>query len=323
MSDNMTPSEEGNALSVNSGADALAALRQKETPETTEAEEQAEVESEEVEAEASEEVETDGEADETEESSEEADDESEPEEQESIEITLPSGDKITAEEAAKGYLRESDYTRKMQQGKSELQKLEAQTTEQLKTLDSLYQELSNLRPREPDWDKVAEEFGETEALKYQRNWDKQQKTYDAARRQIEQQKQHSLAQQQMQARDMLQSGQLIPEWASPENLGKGLEGVSKYLSGYGYPEELLAQIADPVAISIAEKARRYDELQSVKPEAKKAVKAKPKPLKPGSKTHVRTAQEQDKAKVINRFRQTKTLEDGMAAIQMLRKSAER
>lgn len=330
MSDNMTPSDEGNALSEHTGVDALASLRQTKAPA-----EEVEEESEEVEAEASEEVEeTDGEPDTSDESDVEDDGESDVEEAESqVEITLPSGDKITAEEAAKGYLRESDYTRKMQSGKAELQQkaaeLEAQVAERVKAVESLYRDLEMLAPQEPNWDKIADEYGETEALKYQRNWDKRQKTIEKARNEIQQNHQRAIQQAHYKAKDYLSKGELVSEWTSPEAVDKGLAEITEHCEkiGMGQVIDVINTLPDPSLVAFAISAlnahAKQRKLDGAKIEAKTAVKKKPKPLKPGARNQVKTGQDRDKTQAINKFRQTQTLEDGMAAMRMLRKSAER
>ena len=137
---------------------------------------------------------------------------------------------------------------------------------------------------------------------------------------MEQAQKQELAQAQSKAREALMGGELIPEWADSSKLDEGLDGVGKYLAKSGYPSEVLAMLADPIAISIAEKARRYDELQKIKPEAKRVVKSKPKVIKAGSKNTASKSQTDTKA-IVNRFRQTKSNEDGLAALAALRKSA--
>ena len=337
MSDTMTlPEAKGeNALSDAAGTDALAALRGKAEPETEqeEAEEETpEAESEEsVEASAEAEAEDteDGETDENDESSEADDGESESEEEESVTITLKDGSEITAEEAAKGYLRESDYTRKMQTGQKELKdqkaKHDAEHTEAMKALGGLYQKLSEFVPQEPDWEARIDEVGADQAMKEQTAWRKRDKALDAARSNIinEQQKQINKATEE--AAEILSSGELIPEWSDEKALNEGISRIEADVTSKGYDINLVANLPDgkvkAFAISLLEKARRYDELQASKTEVKKAVKKKPKPLKPGSKNQVQKATDRSKQAAVNRFRQTKTQEDGLAALGALRKAA--
>lgn len=325
MSETITSPQGENALSDRDGTSALAALRQKQPQEVEESEtEEPEAESE-VEEEGQDETpeaEGESEAEGEEESEESTDSEEDQSEDEPVSLELPNGEKITADEAVKGYLRHSDYTRKTQGLSQEKAKLDAEHAERLKAIEALYSDLTTFQPREPDWDKFAEQHGEEETLKAQRQWSKREKALNDARKQLTENQKRQQEQAQVKARETLQSGMLIPEWANSDKLDEGLTNVANYLVEQGYPEEALASLADPLAISIAEKARRYDALQKVKPEAKKAVRKKPKPLKAGSKTQVSTGQDRDKQKAINRFRQTKTLEDGKTALQKLRLAAE-
>lgn len=335
MSDTMTSGfVPENALSEHSGADALASLRQKQdapetedpAPELTEEETSGE-DTEDSDAAESEGDTTDSETDESDESIEADDDESEADDEESeVKITLKDGTEITGEEAAKGYLRESDYTRKMQQGRAELKdkqaELEAQHTEAMKALGNLYQELSTLRPREPDWSARVDEVGADQAMKEQQAWNRHNAALKKAQEELQNSQKQNLYKAQERAKEKLVSGELIPEWADTKAFNDGLSKVSDYLIEQGYDADILGQIADPVAISLAEKARRWDELQRVKPEAKKVAKKKPKPLKAGGRNQVPKGQDRDKQQAMNRFRQTKTQEDGLAALQRLRMSVE-
>ena len=321
MSDNMTSPNRGeNALSVTEGAATLASLREKLEP--SENEETAE----EIEAEAEpEEGEVEAQAD-GDESIAADDSESSDEGEESQDrITLPDGAEITVEEASKGYLRESDYTRKMQHGKAELkadrEAAEAQLTEQFKSVKALYDELAPLRQREPDWSALVDEVGADQAMKHQMAWNKSQSALNQVKVQTERHQKEQLSRAQVSAREVLQTGQIIPEWANGETLSKALPVVSKYLVGLGYPAEVLGQLADPMAIALAEKARRWDELQGVKQEAKRVVKSKPQVIKPGSRNQASNATNRGKSAALNRFQQTKTVEDGLSALAALRKVA--
>lgn len=310
MSDNMTPSEEGNALSIHDGADALAALKQPQATEEESTEETPDAEEVEVQEEGGE-----PEAQEAEAESEEA----EPEESES-QITLPDGTQITAQEAVKGYLREGDYTRKTQALRQKESQFEAQASEYVKRLNGVFQEVVSLLPQEPDWSSRVDEVGADQAFKEQQQWNARIKVLQNARAEIEQNEKATAARAQMKARETLLTGEFDKSWSDPKVLSKAMENVSEYLSGYGYEAGVLQSIADPNVAIIAEKARRYDELQKAKPEAKKLLKAKPKPLKPGGKS-MQTAKEKGEKQVLNRFHQTRTQEDGLAALSALRARA--
>lgn len=99
MSDNMTSEISENALSPRDGADALAALRKAHNPE----------------AEPAANPDPDAEGNLTavvdvEEPTDQSD--SEAEQEEVVSLTLPDGQRINADEAVKGYLRQSDYTKR-------------------------------------------------------------------------------------------------------------------------------------------------------------------------------------------------------------------
>lgn len=310
--DTITPVEQtGNALSVHDGADALAALRQpqeqtKESGEQTHDTDEPEVTEEGVEPEPQE---ADGESEESEE-----------EESGVVQITLPTGSKITADEAAKGYLRQDDYTRKTQALSQKESQFQAQSAEYVQRLQGVFKEVVSLLPPEPDWAARVDEVGSDQAMKEQIQWNKHQNVLAKARAEIQQQNQMAMAHAQIKAREALLAGEFEPAWKDPKALSSAMEGVSNYLSSYGYPSEVLTQLADPNIAVIAEKARRYDELQKAKPEAKKMLKDKPKPMKPGAKMQ-ETGRERDTKSAMNRFHQTKTQDDALSVLARLRQSA--
>lgn len=300
----------GEGLSTHDGADALASLRAPEKkPESAEQApppEEAEVEQQQEEPEP-----------------QEAQSESdEPEEQASelVQITLPDGAKITAEEAAKGYLRTADYTRKTQAQAERERQFQAQSAEYVNRLQGVFKQVVSLLPQEPDWAARVDEVGADQAFKEQQQWNTRQKILGQAQAEIEQSNRTAMAQAQIKARETLLAGEFDSSWKDPAKLSKAMEGVSEYLSTYGYGAELLTSLADPNIAVIAEKARRWDDLQKAKPVAMKVVKDKPKPLKPGAKSQ-ETSQERASNQVMNRFHQTKSQEDGMSALATLRARA--
>lgn len=298
------------ALSTHDGASALAGLRQKiENPESAEEHSPADEAEVEQEQENPEPQEADGESD------EQADEESHV-----VEITLPTGSKITADEAAKGYLRQDDYTRKTQALSQKESQFQAQSAEYVQRLQGVFREVVSLLPQEPDWAARVDEVGSDQAMKEQIQWNKHQNVLAKARAEIQQQNQMNMAHAQIKARETLLAGEFEPAWKDPKALSAAMEGVSNYLSSYGYAPEVLTQLADPNIAVIAEKARRYDELQKAKPEAKKMLKDKPKPMKPGSKQQ-ETSQERSSKSTLNRFHQTKSAEDGLAALASLRRTS--
>lgn len=306
--DTMTSGQPESALSIHDGANALAGLRQQQEKPEESAEESPQAE----EAEVTQEVEEP----EPQEAGSESEERTE-EESHVVEITLPNGSKINAEEAAKGYLRQDDYTRKTQALSQKESQFQAQATEYVKRLQGVFNEVVSMLPKEPDWAARVDEVGADQTFKEQQQWIARQKVLAQAQAEIEQQNKTAMAQAQIKARETLLAGEFDASWKDPKVLSQAMEKVSSYLSDYGYGAELLTSLADPNIAVIAEKARRYDELQKAKPEAKKALKDKPKPLKPGPKQQ-ETSHERSNKQVLNRFHQTKTPEDGMAALASLR-----
>lgn len=310
MADTITP-DSGNALSIDDGADALAALRQPEQKPEESGEQTTDTDEPEVEEEG-------GEPE-----PQEAESESEEQEEEEsgvVQITLPNGSKINADEAAKGYLRQDDYTRKTQAHSQKEREFQAQAAEYVQRLQGVFQEVVSMLPKEPDWAARVDEVGSDQAMKEQIQWNARQKVLAQARDEIQQQSKTAMAQAQIKARETLLAGEFDASWKDPAKLTKAMEGVSDYLSNYGYGAEVLTSLADPNIAIIAEKARRYDEGQKLKPELKKVLKDKPKPMKPGGKAQ-ETGKERDTKSAMNRFHQTKTQDDALSALAKLRMTA--
>lgn len=84
----------------------------------------------------------------------------------------------------------------------------------------------------------------------------------------------------------------IPEWKDQAKLQAGLGEIGEYLEGVGISRERIAQITDADSILIAQKAMRWDKLQSGKSDIKARVESAPKMAKPAA-TQDRSSQKSD------------------------------
>lgn len=309
MPDNMTDGTPSNALSVHDGVSALAELMKSaapkmDTPQIPPAGEQA------ADAEAdSTAVVTDEEPD--------APSESEPETEEVVQLTLPNGERINAEEAVKGYLRQSDYTKKTQQlSQIERQRQDEHTQyiERLRVLaDSMPQE------KEPDWLSLLDQIEPREVQKAQIMWKQRAETKAAAKAAIEYAERQQLEQAFQNTMEVIGSGEFEPKWRDPKARDVGLNQVVQYGQDLGLSrQDLNIALTTPAAIIALEKARRWDELQKAKPKAIKETVEKPKVFTPGAKPGGKNSVDPTKT-AINRLRQTNSNEDAIAALKSLRR----
>lgn len=194
---------------------------------------------------------------------------------------------VTLQELRDGFLRQSDYTRKQQELAQERQRLEAQfgeinnQREQYGSLlDQQRQQLEALIPQEPDWGALAAQSPET----YQRQraaWDQLQgqlnKVKDEQKR-VNEERQQTFQSQMAQYLQREQQALLSAkaELADPEKRQAFFTDVATYAqNNYGFSPQELQMVNDHRLWLIAEKARKYDELQSGGQAKKGGVKSIP------------------------------------------------
>jgi len=118
--------------------------------------------------------------------------------------------------------------------------------------------------------------------------------------------------------EVLGSGQFEPKWRDPKSRDEGLNTVVRYGQELGLTrDDLNLALTSPAAVIALEKARRWDALQSSKPEAVKQAAAKPKVFAPGAKPGGK-AQGGVAQTAMNRFKQTHSTDDAMATLRALR-----
>lgn len=202
-------------------------------------------------------------------------------------ILLPDGSEITVEEARKGYLRQSDWTRKTQataQKERDLVVREQAITQQL---GGLYQQLASLqeRPPTPDqWNRMASEMEPKDFQRAQAYWQNRTSIMAQAQQTIQQNNARALQSEKAQAFEKLNSGEFEPAWKDANTLKKALNVVSDYWIERGLPADILDGITNATIIEVVEESRRYRELLKGKPKAALAVQGKPKPFTPGAKS---------------------------------------
>lgn len=248
------------------------------------------------EAEESDDVEDNGEAPEdpdTEDS--EYDEEAEPDEQEDQpeEIVVDiDGKQVTVDELKKGYLRQSDYTRKTQQVAEERKALEAELSvireersqyEQL--LPALQQQLYTMANQEPDWETLYQQ-DPIGAIQEERKWrvQMQHRQEQLAAIQAEQARLNQLHQNEQvkqfehhltQERELLL--ERLPSWKDAKVASAERTKVKEYAQKLGFSADELDAVTDHRAVLGLYKAMKYDEMLA------KRNQAKPKQTVPVSK----------------------------------------
>lgn len=258
---NPEPSDDAADAARTNSEGVAADAKTKETP--------APEETQEVEAEASEEAESTEEATEA-----------------PVTITVKVDGKtktISAEEAANGYQRYADYTRKTEQLSAERKAFEDHAKavqEERQTyatmLVALRDQLQELQPEEPDWAEVYRTDPVGYARRRDEYRDKQDKIaaakFELERVQSVERKEQLATLEKLQAEKKAEMFEMVPEWKDPNVWDADRQKILKYAREVcKYSDEEIANAYDPRAIVYMNKARQWDELQANKP--------KPAPVK--------------------------------------------
>lgn len=206
-----------------------------------------------------------------------------------------------AEEARKALLRQSDYSRKM----NEVSAKEKQAQQAIETAEKLRQGaekfadvLASVRMLDQqikqyeglDWQKLrADDPGnyaayaaDLQTLKLNKQQTEMQARMVA--QQVEEANSQTLHAKRAEMFDAL--AKQIPGWSNQ----KGQE-ITEYAVSQGMAFETLAKATDPALVIALEKARKFDALQKSKTELKAKAKEAPPVLKPGVRQATKTPQE--------------------------------
>lgn len=184
---------------------------------------------------------------------------------------------ISAEEAANGYQRYADYTRKTAELAAERKTFEAHATaiqEERQTyatmLVALRDQLQELQPEEPDWAEVYRSDPVGYARRRDEWRDKADKiaaaNFELNRVRGEERKEQEANLRKLQVEKRAQMFDLMPAWKDPKVWEADRVAIIKYAQEVGgYSTEEIANAYDPRAIVLFNKARLWDELQATKP----------------------------------------------------------
>jgi hypothetical protein len=201
-------------------------------------------------------------------------------------------EKVTKDELLRGYQRQSDYSRRMNElaetrraAEAETQRVAAERQHYATQLDQVAVVLQASLPPRPDQAMLdadpigymqAKEAWESRVGQLQNVLAERDRAQQHTHQQMQAMQQQTLA----QARERLV--EMLPEWKEPEKARTEQRKVAEYLKGIGYADAEIAQAADPRAIVMARKAMLYDQLQASKPQIQQRVATAPKMVRPGA-----------------------------------------
>lgn len=199
---------------------------------------------------------------------------------------------VSVKEAAAGYQRQADYSRKMNALRSEAQVVQtekqqvmAERAQYAQLLGALRQQIEALTPQEPDWAKLHRE----DPINYpliRDQWRETKEKLSAIQAEQNRLAAQAQAEQSLQLQHVVAKGQQLvrekfAEWRDEKAWNAARQKLRAYGQQQGYSDQELSQAYDPRAIILLEKARRYDALMANKPQPQQAA-AGPKPLRAGT-----------------------------------------
>ena len=278
-------------------------------------------------------------ADESVEETDESEDSDQQEEQpqerlpESIKVKVNGEEvEVTLDELARGYSRQSDYSRKTQQLAEERKAFHAEAeairqerAQYATLLGALQQQLQTTQQldQQPDWDRLYDE-DPIQATKLERQWRKVQEERHAkfSAIQAEQQRLGQAFEQQtteqMKALLVQQAQRLpeiIPEWKDEKVATEGKKQLRGWLADQGLNEVEINSLSRAEHVAILRKAMLYDMGNR---KAQSSVKPQPvatRPVKPGSAANVPgTKSVTDVTRAKQRLAKTGTVNDAASVL---------
>ena len=267
----------------------LGLMDSEETPEV----EEAEPSEAEIPFEASEETEEEGEELEAEEESE-----GEITEDEEAEFLFEvDGQELSADELRKGYLRQSDYTKKTQslseqrkemeslteQYSSQLQQIQAERQQYIQHLQAL-SENQDIKKFDIDWERLRLEDPLEYVTKRQEFQEAKEKA-EEVKTKAKQAMARSAAEKEQQWAKVVEDEKAkliaaLPEWGETDSQRQLATELRSYAQTQGYSEPEIDSLVDHRSFLVLRKAMLYDQMQNANPKAKK-LKGKPKVIRAG------------------------------------------
>jgi len=267
----------------------LGLMDSEETPEV----EEAEPSEAEIPFEASEETEEEGEELEAEEESE-----GEITEEEEAEFLFEvDGQELSADELRKGYLRQSDYTKKTQslseqrkemeslteQYGAQLQQIQAERQQYIQHLQAL-SENQDIKKFDIDWERLRLEDPLEYVTKRQEFQEAKEKA-EEVKTKAKQAMVRSAAEKEQQWAKVVEDEKskliaALPEWGETDSQRQLATELRSYAQTLGYSEPEIDSLVDHRSFLVLRKAMLYDEMQNANPKAKK-LKGKPRVFRAG------------------------------------------
>jgi hypothetical protein len=235
---------------------------------------------------------------------------------------------VTDDELEKGYLRQSDYTRKTQElsqkrksfDEQEIPAVRAERQKLAAQLQQLEDAVKSYMPEEPDWEtlRLQDPAAFTE---HWSAWQLQQKRLGAIAEAKQKAFEKVAADQAEQFNTYLQGEQAkllekVPTWADAKVARAEKAKLLSYAQENGFSDDELKQVADHRALVLLRKAMLYDESQKKAPAVRTKIEQVVRTAKPGSANQpTRAVTELTRQK--QRLAKTGSVDDAAAVIKTM------
>lgn len=242
-----------------------------------------------------------------------AEEEELPSEVEALDI---DGELIPLEEVRKGYLRQSDYTKKRQAESDQLKQTMAHVEQRVNALDSLLMHLP--RQEEPNWHHRAQENPDWQLEKLA--WDQNQHAINNATNALAQERKMALAQVQQKTYQELTDGTFKREWRDPNTLNEDLGRMQDFAAKIGFSPHEISAIDQPHHIKVLHLAMEALENRLHLKTTKKKLVKKPRVIKPGSRSRMGNAQTRNNDALKAQFDKTPSVQNAAAMFAEARRA---
>jgi len=236
--------------------------------------------------------------------------------------TFKVGDaEVTEDELVKGYMRQSDYTRKTQEAAALRKESEAVKDAVAQERQRYAEALQFFESQIPRPEPPAPELLDEDPVEYIRQKDAhdranaQRQAAAVERQRVEQQ---TAAEREQAAQALIRQeseklAERIPEWSDPNQRESLVRDIQQEMRDRGFSDAEIGQLAYAHHFEVVKDAMAYRRMMAKKPAVEKKVRDAPKVVKPGTATN-RNSKEDELAKARQRLRKSGRVEDAAAAI---------
>lgn len=194
------------------------------------------------------------------------------------------GEKLTKQEIRDSYLRRADYSQKtaeVAEARKRLDGVLANVTQNSQRIEQLVGLLEQAVGQEPDWSTLAMQMQPQQYLSYKENWIAQKQALNNARN--EQSRAVDLSIQQAKQSMFDEAARTFrPEWQDRAKMQEGVSKLADFAVSMGINPDELKMLHRTPMLRILDMAYELQSMKSSQRITDKKVRAKPKPVRPGT-----------------------------------------